>query len=280
MPEYQTVYSDRGRLRYIPDHLDSPTRTYRGTFQGRNRRPHRIHIAHVAPDPTLLRSQRRQTTSKSYFTEKLAVPRDNAKRFLRSFIDTHFSSNPETTDIRTPRSSTSARSSNRNSIASVLEPRAGEMRSLTRNSANGAVGATGGALAAGGVPRPSIAESHWSSGRASAKSMISSVKTVPEEKPVASGGGISVNVQLTEPVLFLRGFEQAEHAERSTAMLRGSLCLKLSKPAKLKAITLKFRGKATTKWPEGELLDSHDYFIANCCQASLPRRSNSKKWIP
>jgi hypothetical protein len=110
--------------------------------------------------------------------------------------------------------------------------------------------------------------------------MISSVKTVSEEKPVASGGGISVNVQLTEPVLFLRGFEQAEHAERSTAMLRGSLCLKLSKPAKLKAITLKFRGKATTKWPEGELPDLDDYAMANRYQAFLQRRSSSKRWIP
>lgn len=72
-----------------------------------------------------------------------------------------------------------------------------------------------------------------------------------EEKPVASGGGVNVNIALTEPVLFLRGFEQAEHAERNTAMLRGTLILKISKPAKLKAITLKFRGKATTKWPEG-----------------------------
>jgi hypothetical protein len=250
MPEYHTVYSERGRLRYLPDHLDCPPRTYRGIFAGRNRRPHRIHIAHVGPDPTLLCSQRRQTTSKSFFTERLAIPRDSAKRFLRSFIDTHFSANPETTDIPTPRSSTSARSSNRNSLASVPGPGTGEMRSLTRNSANGAVGAIGGTLA--GVPRPSIAESR-SSGRASAKSMISSVKTVPEEKPVASGGGVSVNVQLTEPVLFLRGFEQAEHAERSTAMLRGTLCLKIAKPAKLKAITLKFRGRATTKWPEGEL---------------------------
>ena len=68
---------------------------------------------------------------------------------------------------------------------------------------------------------------------------------------MASGGGLSVNIQLTEPVLYLRGFEQAEHAERSTAMLRGTLCLKITKPAKLKAITLKFRGKAITKWPEG-----------------------------
>lgn len=34
-------------------------------------------------------------------------------------------------------------------------------------------------------------------------------------------------------------------------MLRGALVLKISKPTKLKAITLKFRGKALTKWPEG-----------------------------
>lgn len=93
-----------------------------------------------------------------------------------------------------------------------------------------------------------------------------------EEKPVASGGGLSVNVQLTEPVLFLRGFEQAEHAERSTAMLRGTLCLKITKPSKLKAITLKFRGKATTKWPEGELL-------CTCCiisNANILRYSPKK----
>jgi len=81
--------------------------------------------------------------------------------------------------------------------------------------------------------------------------MISSIKTLPEEKPVASGGGVSVNISLTEPLLFLRGFEQSENSERSTAMLRGTLVLKISKPAKLKAITLKFRGRATTKWPEG-----------------------------
>jgi hypothetical protein len=250
MPEYHTVYSERGRLRYIPDHLDCPIKNYRGIFAGRNRRPHRIHIANVGPDPTLFRSQRRQTTSQAYFNEKLAAPRDSAKRFLRSFIDTHFSSNPETTDITTPRSSTSTTSSNRNSVASVPD-----MRSLTRNSGSGAVGAIGGTLAAPGMPRPSVAESHWSSGRASAKSIISNVKSVPEEKPVASGGGVSVNVQLTEPVLFLRGFEQAEHAERSTAMLRGTLCLKISKPSKLKAVTLKFRGRATTKWPEGTLVN-------------------------
>ncbi|KAF1847024.1 uncharacterized protein K460DRAFT_352212 [Cucurbitaria berberidis CBS 394.84] len=249
MTEYQSVYTDRGRLRYIPDHQHSPSHTHRGIFQGRHRRPHRIHIAHVAPDPTLFRNQRRQTTSKSYVTEKLAGPRDNAKRFLRSFIDTHFAQNPEPTDIPSPRSSTS---SNRNSVASFPErwsPATDDMRSSTRTT--GAVGAIGATIAAPGIPRPSVVESHRSHGRTSTKSMVSSVRTMPEEKPVASGGGVNVNISLTEPVLFLRGFEQAEHSERSTAMLRGTLVLKIAKPAKLKAITLKFRGRATTKWPEG-----------------------------
>lgn len=245
MTEYQTVYSDRGRLRYIPEHLYDPSRARRGIYQGRNRRPHRIHIAHVTPDPILYRREKRHTTSKSYFTEKLAGPRESAKRYLRSFIDTHLTTGSEATDIPTPRSSTS---SNRNSVASFPErvsPVDSQMRSSTRNS--GAVDA----MHAPGMPRPSLNESHWSSGRASAKSMISSVKTLPEEKPVASGGGVNVNISLTEPVLFLRGFEQNENAERNTAMLRGSLVLKISKPTKLKAITLKFRGKAVTKWPEG-----------------------------
>lgn len=246
MTEYRTVYSDRGRLRYVPDHLDDPSRAHRGIFQGRNRRPHRIHIAHVGPDPTLLRCQKPQTTSQSYFTEKLAVPRDHAKRFLRSFIDTHLTPNQEPKDIVTPRSSTS---SNRNSVASFPDLATGEMRSSQRNSI-GAIGSTG-------LHRPSITESHRSSGRSSTKSMISSVKTMPEEKPVASGGGVNVNIVLTEPVLFLRGFEQAEHAERNTAMLRGTMVIKVSKPSKLKAITLKFRGRATTKWPEGTLCSAY-----------------------
>lgn len=236
----------------MPDHLKDPTRSNRGIFQARNRRPHRIHIAHVGPDPTLYRCQKRQTTSKSYFTEKLATPRDSAKRFLRSFIDSRFSPNQDLPATVTPRSSTS--SSNRNSIASVLFERdPGEMRSSQRNSvgAIGAVSVIGNTLAAAAIPRPPAVEPTWSSGRTSTKSTMTSVKSMPEEKPVASGGGVSVNIQLTEPVLFLRGFEQAEYAERNTAMLRGSLVLKIAKPSKLKAVTLKFRGKATTKWPEG-----------------------------
>jgi len=240
MSEYRQVYSDRGRLSYIPEHLHDPTRR-RGLYQGRGRRPHRIHIARAPPDPILCR---RQTSStKSYIVEKLATPRENAKRFLRSFIDSH-SAPPQTDDITTPRSSTS---STRTS-ASPPESRrwswaTSEMRSSPRNSI--------GAVSALSVPRPGLTESHRSTAR-SAKSMVHSVRSVTEEKPLASGNGINVGISLTEPVLFLQGFEHAEHSDRSTAMLRGTLNLRVTKATKIKAITLKFRGKSTTKWPEGK----------------------------
>lgn len=74
---------------------------------------------------------------------------------------------------------------------------------------------------------------------------------VPEQKPVASGNGVSVSISLAEPVLFLQGFDQNDTSNRSTAMLRGSLHLKVAKSTKLKAISLKFKGTAVTSWPEG-----------------------------
>ncbi|PVH92596.1 hypothetical protein DM02DRAFT_543297 [Periconia macrospinosa] len=246
MTEYRPVYSDRGRLGYIPDHLPDPSRLGRGFFQGRGRRPHRIHIARVGPDSTLLR---RQSSTKSYIVDKLAGPRDNAKRFLRSLIDTHLTPPKQADERSSPRSSTS---SARTSTISPPESRrwswaTSEMRSSTRNSASGPL-----APAVTTGPRPSLAESNRSNARNSAKSLISSsIKNVPDEKPLASGNGISVGISLTEPVLFLQGFEQQDSSERSTAMLRGTLNIRVTKAAKIKAITLKFRGKAITKWPEG-----------------------------
>jgi hypothetical protein len=52
-------------------------------------------------------------------------------------------------------------------------------------------------------------------------------------------------------VLYLTGFEASEYVDRSPAMLRGSLILKLLKPSKVKSITLVFKGSARTEWPEG-----------------------------
>ncbi|CAI6341261.1 unnamed protein product [Periconia digitata] len=246
LPKYRPVYSDRGRLGYIPDHLPDPSRARRGFFQGRGRRPHRIHIARVGPDPTLLR---RQSSTKSYIVEKLAGPRDNAKRFLRSFIDTHLNPPLQPDDGSTPRSSTS---SSRTSTVSPPESRrwswaTSDMRSSSRNSTSGPM-----APALVTASRPSLAETNRSTGRASSKSLMgSSIRNMGEEKPLASGNGISVGVSLTEPILYLQGFEQSDTSDRSTAMLRGTLNLRVTKSAKVKAITLKFRGKAVTKWPEG-----------------------------
>ncbi|TKA76722.1 hypothetical protein B0A55_03929, partial [Friedmanniomyces simplex] len=72
-----------------------------------------------------------------------------------------------------------------------------------------------------------------------------------DEKPLASGNGVSMAIHLAEPVLFVQGFENTENSPGNTAMLRGSLHLRVQKSAKIKAVTLRFKGRATTKWPEG-----------------------------
>jgi hypothetical protein len=96
------------------------------------------------------------------------------------------------------------------------------------------------------------------------QSFPSSGQKIPDEKPVVSGNGVSVSIALAEPCLFLQGFEQGDFAaNRSTAMLRGSLHLRFSKATKIKSVTLKFKGAATTKWPEGRNACDGDKILAN-----------------
>lgn len=70
-------------------------------------------------------------------------------------------------------------------------------------------------------------------------------------KTLCNRGAAIVSIHLSEPVLFLSGFEPSEYTDQAPAILRGSLILKLLKPAKIKTITLVFRGRARTEWPEG-----------------------------
>ena len=70
-------------------------------------------------------------------------------------------------------------------------------------------------------------------------------------KTLCNRGAAIVSLHLSEPVLFLSGFEPSEYTDRAPAILRGSLILKLLKPAKIKTVTLVFRGRARTEWPEG-----------------------------
>lgn len=59
-----------------------------------------------------------------------------------------------------------------------------------------------------------------------------------------------MTLQLAEPILFLQGMDHHEYS-RTPAILRGSLVLRVTKPTKIKAISLTFRGRARTEWPEG-----------------------------
>ena len=82
----------------------------------------------------------------------------------------------------------------------------------------------------------------------------SSNPCVSDEKPLAAGNGISIYIALAEPALYLQGFDQTELGSRATTMLRGTFHLRVVKSAKIKSVSLTFRGRAETEWPEGELL--------------------------
>lgn len=101
------------------------------------------------------------------------------------------------------------------------------------------------------VHRPSLVGNARPASVASSTSIPGIGGVSGEEKTLASGNGVSVSIALAEPVLFLQGFDQTDLADRTTTMLRGNLHLRVSKSAKIKAISLNFRGRAETEWPEG-----------------------------
>ncbi|KAJ5551225.1 hypothetical protein N7535_000832 [Penicillium sp. DV-2018c] len=71
------------------------------------------------------------------------------------------------------------------------------------------------------------------------------------EKIIATGSGISVGVALTEPVLFLQGYDHQDPSSKKSAILRGQIHLKVTKCVKIKKISVCFRGHAQTDWPDG-----------------------------
>lgn len=75
------------------------------------------------------------------------------------------------------------------------------------------------------------------------------------EKPVAAKDGVACYFILAEPTIFLSGLDHdgtTQHSSSSSsAMLRGKLQLNVTKSAKIKAVTVKFTGRARTEWPEG-----------------------------
>lgn len=79
----------------------------------------------------------------------------------------------------------------------------------------------------------------------------SSFTPLRNEKIVATGSGISVGIALTEPVLYLQGYDQQDPSSKKSAILRGQMHLKVTKCVKIKKISVCFRGHAQTDWPDG-----------------------------
>ncbi|CAK7223195.1 hypothetical protein SBRCBS47491_005127 [Sporothrix bragantina] len=90
----------------------------------------------------------------------------------------------------------------------------------------------------------------------SAKSMMTSSVSELIEKPLAAAGGMSFQIELAEPHIFLYGFDHNGRSEghtrtAGTAIVRGKLRLDVTKNVKIRGITVKLNGKARTEWPEG-----------------------------
>lgn len=75
--------------------------------------------------------------------------------------------------------------------------------------------------------------------------------TSSPENIVCQQGGVALSIVLAESTMFVEGFNQLERMETAPAMLRGTLVVNVSKPTKLKSVSLAFKGQARTEWPEG-----------------------------
>ena len=113
---------------------------------------------------------------------------------------------------------------------------------------------TVGGPVSGLVHRPALAHNVRTASHMSSSSNSSNeqpFKLPDHARPIASGNGVTLSVSLAEPVIFLQGFDHSELSDRTTTMLRGAFHLRVSKPAKIKTVSLSFKGRAETDWPEG-----------------------------
>jgi len=249
---YQQVYSERGRLSVLPDNIHQAInlsdRPIPQVFRSRHSRPHRIHIARVTPERGLEDPVSRSRATTVLFG-KLADSRASAKRFLRSFISHDSSKSDHSPSLVSNRTTDRSGAGGRPQSASSEGRRRPHLDTMRPNLRNSIVSPIGGVISRSTFPEELRSSSPLKTG-----STVELTQKLPEEKPLASGNGVSITIALAEPVLFLQGFDHTDlQSNRSTAMLRGSLHLNVTKPSKIKSVSLRFRGRATTKWPEGML---------------------------
>lgn len=185
-----------------------------------------------SPDQDL----RRRSTGRE---NKLAISRDSAFRFFRSVIPGN-SKQDNSQSLYARRASTASDRGEEMPATDFLRTRASSLThgSLSPSTSHATI-----------PQRPSL--SNGSPQNSQPRTTRAGPVVVPEEKPLVAGGGVSLSVHTAEPVLFLQGYDQNDNSTARTTMLRGNLHLKVTKNAKIKSITLKFKGTATTKWPEG-----------------------------
>ena len=245
---YKQVRSQRGRLYYASSTFPAEPAHSPGLLRARVPRRQLLRIISVAPE-CRLHPDRVQQHRNPIRTIKLAYSRESAKRLLRLVTSsTPSSSNPPDT-----------------ATVQAVRSRASSVRTDTTQDRSDGMAAIDGRLrghsvggpVSGMVHRPSLNENVRTASNTSASS-TGNGGSVPfcsanlgEAKPLASANGVSMSITLAEPTIFLQGFDQSELANRTTSMLRGSLHLKVAKTAKIKTISLNFRGRAETEWPEG-----------------------------
>ena len=240
--------SNRGRLYYRPESSNSTENLPSGYFRNRVARPSLLCIASVAVDASVGRPAISFDYTTSYLVEKLARSREQAKRFLRF----SFSQNPTLPVQPVPYQPATEASLDGIEAGEMVFADAGR-RSPTRRERGSSV--VGGPIS-GMIHRPHLADEVRRSSVSSVTAEPNiSITSLANEKPVVAGNGVSVSISLAEPVLYLQGFDQNDTSSRSTTMLRGSMLLRVAKQAKIKTVSLNFRGRSETDWPEGE--DTH-----------------------
>ena len=241
MSSYLELKSRRGRLYYRPPDQSSSTDE-----------PSLTRLRSRASQPQLLRFPRRSADfrvldpSTKRIWEGLAGStlirsKNQAKRFM------NYWSVPATE----PSSSTST--CNR----TFIKPPSGTAMTSLDGARRGSArpSSIAGGPVSGMGHRPSLVQDVRRDSANSVSSSGSGAAPIPnmwEERPIASGNGVSLSIALAEPVLFLQGMDQSEVGNQTTTMLRGTFHLRVSKSAKIKTISLAFRGRAETEWPEGE----------------------------
>ncbi len=279
-----SYYTSRGTIYYTPAALYTQNLSAASLPQPpcrpRQRRPHSIHITRLPVGfvpfdlhPYLLPKAPKKPSRFRLELRKLAN-RENAKRVLGSVFSPFTSNHSAATSSAasstrsespgpvgaSPRTSLSLGTLDTNTIFARRAAAAGggfpstppaTMPPLADNS-NMATPRNG--ISSGNTPRPSLSGGRPRSG--SAAPSYKAANHAETEKPVCAANGVACYINLAEPVIFLTGLDHdgttRDSGSNTSSLLRGKLILNVTKNVKIKAVTLKFTGRARTEWPEGK----------------------------